>query len=158
MGIVTERQPGSDCSKLSHDDHVTVTLQQTPMHKPKQSINCPQITTSGLVFNYKSRHDRAMPNAQNITLNWTQSLITACGTSSTNKTLSIQVHGPHMTISQIFGTWIPCFSLSVTTLIDLISQPTRYWRKEFLTVVLRACAYDTSKQAQHTYRSFPLHI
>ena len=52
-----------------------------------------------------SRRDPAVLDAQNIILNRLKSLNTACGATS------------DLTTSKNFGTRIPCFSLSVTTLV-----------------------------------------
>ena len=108
---------------------MTITWQQTP----RRSINCPQVTTSDFVFIWKSRRDRAMPDPQNALLNWPQ-------IADQQTKLSIQVHGPHMTTGKkLWHVNSVFFALSDNSCsVDLISQSTQYYRKQFLTAVLCA--------------------
>ena len=70
---------------ISPNNYTTISWRSRGL-KPRQSINCIQITMSDFVFIEKSRRDGAMHDAHKAKLRWLQSLITAVGTSSTNKT------------------------------------------------------------------------
>ena len=72
---------------------------------------------------------------------------------------SIQVHWPHKTSSKIFGTWF-CVFHSRWQLLVRRSDLTIF--ALLLKTISDCCAphmqYDTSKQAQRSWRSFPLRI
>ena len=82
-----------------------------------------------------------MPDVQNTTLNWPQSLTMHVGPVQQTK-FNIQVHGSQMTSSQkkkkttqkLWHVNSVLFALSDNSYsVDLISQSTHYYRKQFLT-------------------------
>ena len=83
---------------------------------------------------------------------------TACRTSSTQQQLCIHVQGPHTTTRNNPGTWMSCFSLSVTTLaLSIWFHSLRTTTGSNFWPLCSALALQYF-QVQHNWWFFALHI
>ena len=97
---------------------MTIAWQQTPKRKPRQSIDCPQIATSDFVFNWKKkqpRSDRDTPHPQNTIILLAPIAEHRMMDRFNKHNLVHRFMDPIWRLAKNFGTWIPCFSLWVTT-------------------------------------------